>query len=116
MKSKSHRSRWYRTSSEIDLDIKNRIVRTHSGQPALKFFDGATMQQFRMPHKGFEDIFCKANPTPLSCLSGDVKASFKDIVTTNNSTLKLGRHSKSDPTRDTVRNLYDPYLDRREQK
>ena len=66
-KSEISRKRWYRNNGEIDIDIHKRIVRTHSGKSALKYFDGATMMSYQLPSKAFEAAYCKEDPVPDSC-------------------------------------------------
>ena len=63
MKSEISRKRWYRMSLEVDIDIHERIVRTKSGQPALKHFDVDMMALYQVPSKAFESVYCKATPT-----------------------------------------------------
>jgi hypothetical protein len=61
--------RWYSRQAEIEVEIHNRIRRTISGAPALKYFDGSIMQNYQVPHKVFEVVFCRAEPKPLSCVT-----------------------------------------------
>lgn len=59
---------WYRNAAEIDIDIQKRMLKTSSGTPTLKYFDGAIMESlYQIPTKGFETVHCRANPTPNSC-------------------------------------------------
>lgn len=58
---------WYRNRAQIDIEIHERILRTKSGRPTLKYFDGALMQGYQNPHKVFESVFCRADPMPSSC-------------------------------------------------
>jgi hypothetical protein len=58
------RKNWYRNAAEISLAIRKRLLPTVSGQPSLKFFDGATMQGYR-PHKAYQTIFCR-RPSPAN--------------------------------------------------
>ncbi len=94
-KSESSRKRWYRTNGEIDIDIHKNIVRTHSGKPALKYFDGATMASYQMPSKAFEATFCKDDPIPDSCSVG-----------------KTGKILLGQSVRSSRQKLFDVYLDR----
>ena len=64
---------WGRNLAEINIDIHNRILRTHSGNPALKHFDGSTMEGYRVPSIVFQAAFCKKTPTPRSCVEGVLK-------------------------------------------
>jgi hypothetical protein len=49
MASKASTTRWYAHSTEVDLWIADRTVRTHAGDRALHFFDGATMMTYQHP-------------------------------------------------------------------
>ncbi len=94
-KSEISRKRWYRSNGEIDIDIHKRIIRTHSGQPALKYFDGATMMSYQMPSKAFEAAYCRNDPMPDSCKSVKVE---KKVV--------------AQSVRRRRQNPFDVYLDR----
>ena len=60
---------WYMNPAEVDVEIHDRILRTKSGNHALNYFDGATMNSYRTPHKVFESVFCRAEPKPDSCIT-----------------------------------------------
>ena len=66
---------WYRSQAQVDVQIHKRIIRTKSGTYALEYFDGAVMQGYRNPHKVFESIFCRAEPTPDSCATDHFRES-----------------------------------------
>ena len=53
--------RWYMNEAQVDIEIHDRIVRTKSGQSALKYFDGSVMQHYQYPHKVFETVYCRGN-------------------------------------------------------
>lgn len=59
---------WYRNEAEIALEIQRRSIKSKSGVPVFKYFDGATMQFFQMPSKRFETVYCRQEPTPADCL------------------------------------------------
>lgn len=61
---------WYRNEAETQIDIHDRILRTHSGAPALKYFDGAALKGYQIPHRVFESIFCRQDPPPKGCEMG----------------------------------------------
>lgn len=61
------RKNWNRSPSSIDLAIAKRLLPTVSGQPPLKHFDGPTMALYQVPHKAFETVYCRNDPTPQSC-------------------------------------------------
>jgi hypothetical protein len=96
MKAEISRKRWYRSSANIDLDIHQKIIRTHSGKPNLKYFDGATMTSYQLPTKAFESAYCKAVPKPESCKSDKSEA--------EGTTSQAARMKRE--------NIFDVYLDR----
>jgi spermidine synthase len=61
------RSRWYARSDQIDYQIYDRIVRTHSKKRALTFFDGTTQRAYQWPKRGWETVYCRREPTPFEC-------------------------------------------------
>jgi len=61
------RSNWYRSSAEVDIQIHRRILRSKSGLPLLKYFDGPTMSTYHVPHKAVESVYCRIEPTPQDC-------------------------------------------------
>lgn len=61
------RSRWYARSDQVDYEIYDRIVRTHSKKRALTFFDGTTQRSYQWPKKGWETVYCRREPTPFEC-------------------------------------------------
>lgn len=66
-KSASCRSHWYARSDQVDFQIYERIVRTHSKKRALTFFDGTTQRSYQWPKKGWETVYCRRYPTPFEC-------------------------------------------------
>lgn len=66
-KSFTARKNWFRNEAEINLDIRKRMVKTRSGEPPLMYFDGATMVSYQLPSKRFENVYCRIEPTPVSC-------------------------------------------------
>jgi hypothetical protein len=68
-KDASCRNNWYKSVPEVDLAIKERIIPTVSGKPGLKYFDGATMNTYQVPHKAFQTLHCRKTPVPVSCSS-----------------------------------------------
>jgi hypothetical protein len=67
-KSWNVRKNWFRNEAEINLEIQKRLLKTKSGIPSLRYFDGATMQLFQFPSKRFENVFCKRTPVPHLCM------------------------------------------------
>lgn len=66
-KSANCRSRWYARSDQVDYQIYERIVRTHSRKRALTFFDGTTQRSYQWPKKGWETVYCRREPAPFEC-------------------------------------------------
>jgi len=66
-KSVDCRSRWYARSDQVDYQIYERIVRTHSKKRALTFYDGTTQRSYQWPKKGWETVYCRREPTPFEC-------------------------------------------------
>jgi len=77
MKDYSSRALWYRNSAEVNLEIHKRMLKTHSMKPSLKHFDGSIMREYQVPHKAFEIVYCKKDPTPYSCVYGTKSSSPK---------------------------------------
>lgn len=66
-KSSNCRANWYANEADIELAIHRRIIRTNSGKPPLKYFDGSTMSNYQIPHKSFESTHCRRTPMPIDC-------------------------------------------------
>jgi len=62
---------WYANPAQVELAIQQRVLSSKSGLPLLKYFDGATMAAYRVPHKGLEAVYCRKVPTPIECLAVD---------------------------------------------
>ena len=92
------RSRWYLRNDVRDYDIYERIVRTHSKNRALQYYDGTTQYSYQWPKKGWETVYCRREPTPFECayrwldfnaelheldLEDDSKSSFRYEVAKN---------------------------------
>ena len=72
IKDETIESRWYMSEAAVEVEIHGRTVRTVSGKPALKYFDGSVKRGYHYPHKGAERVFCRSLPTPSSCEVEDV--------------------------------------------
>ena len=81
MKNIDDAASWYRNQAETDLAIHQRTKRTKSGNPALKYFDGALMASYQMPHKAFQATFCHRDPTPVECSIQEGK--IEDLLESN---------------------------------
>lgn len=66
-KSVDCRSRWYARNDQVDYEIYDRIVRTHSKKRALTFFDGTTQRSYQWPKRGWETVYCRRDPIPFEC-------------------------------------------------
>lgn len=66
-KSESCRRLYYANSDEIDYEIYARIVKTHSKNRALQYFDGITHLGYQVAPKAWETTYCRREPTPFEC-------------------------------------------------
>jgi hypothetical protein len=66
-KKRSSRKLFYRNEAEIEVAMRQRLIKTKSGLPSLKIFDGSTMANFQRPTKRVETIFCRRVPIPIEC-------------------------------------------------
>jgi len=68
-KSYDCRNQWYSSEAEIAAEMHRRILPTKSGDPALKYFDGATMKSYQNPTKAWETVYCRrpTDPMPEGC-------------------------------------------------
>jgi len=66
-KSESCRRLFYANSDEIDYEIYSRIVKTHSKNRALQYFDGITHLGYQVAPKAWETTYCRREPTPFEC-------------------------------------------------
>ena len=80
-KSVACRGRWYARADQVDYEIYDRIVRTHSKKRALTFFDGTTQRSYQWPKKGWETVYCRREPMPFECTyrNLDAKAEIHEI-------------------------------------
>jgi spermidine synthase len=61
------RSRWYAESDVVDYFIYDRIVRTHSKERALLYYDGSMQHSYQVTPKAWETVYCRREPTPFEC-------------------------------------------------
>jgi len=59
LKNASMRNRWYRSPAEIEKELQQRILKTHSGKSALANFDGSTMFDYQIPSRVYESVYCR---------------------------------------------------------
>jgi spermidine synthase len=67
MKNRESRRGWFRSQAEIDWRIRKRAVRTLRDESPFRYFDGSTMMEWKYPSRIGENVYCRLNPTPLSC-------------------------------------------------
>jgi len=83
MKDSTHIANWLRSVAELDYQIYARTFLTHSGTPALKFFDSSTMKRYQLPTKGHEVVYCRKDPVPNSCNAFNIKTGTLDYPISN---------------------------------
>jgi len=83
MKDSTHTANWLRSVAELDYQIYARTFLTHSGTPALKFFDSSTMKRYQLPTKGHEVVYCRKDPVPNSCNAFNIKTGTLDYPISN---------------------------------
>lgn len=66
-KDSSCRKTWFGRTDEIDYEIYNRIVQTKSGKHALKYYDGTTHHNYKIPPQAWQSVYCRREPTPFEC-------------------------------------------------
>lgn len=71
LKSYSSRKMWYANSAEIDLAIKKRAAQTKSRTSPFRYSDGATMVSYQLPSRPIENVYCRHQPTPRSCINDE---------------------------------------------
>jgi len=70
-KNYNSRSRWYRNAAEIEADVHSRILRTKSGVPPLRYFDGEMMATILRTSSAVEVSFCRSPDPPWECTEYD---------------------------------------------
>jgi spermidine synthase len=97
-KNASCRSRWYARSDQVDYEIYDRIVRTHSKARALTYYDGTTQRSYQWPKKGWETVYCRRDPTPFECAyrALDMKAELHELDLENEDESSFRVESKKD--------------------
>ena len=63
------RCSWLHNEAEVELKIRKRILPRHDGKATLKYFDGSTMFKYQAPSRAWEEVYCRAVPQPLECLT-----------------------------------------------
>lgn len=66
-KSEKCSEEWYLNEAEIDLRIRERILPTKSGTPALRYVDGSTMKKYQRPSSAWQAVYCRKLHRPVEC-------------------------------------------------
>jgi len=66
-KNSQSRASWYKSSTEFDIQLHNRLYRTKSGKPILHYFDAPTMSSYQMPPKAEETVYCRGVNNREAC-------------------------------------------------
>lgn len=67
---RSLKTRWYRTAAEIEIELHQRLHKTKSGKPPLRYFDGSVMESYQIPPKVVETNFCRQQGEDTRCGHG----------------------------------------------
>eukprot|EP00559_Dactyliosolen_fragilissimus_P004283 CAMPEP_0184866438 /NCGR_PEP_ID=MMETSP0580-20130426/22345_1 /TAXON_ID=1118495 /ORGANISM="Dactyliosolen fragilissimus" /LENGTH=856 /DNA_ID=CAMNT_0027366133 /DNA_START=152 /DNA_END=2722 /DNA_ORIENTATION=+ len=67
LKDRKSRNIWHQNSAYFDIELAKRILPSVSGFPLLSYFDSATMTSYKIPHKVYENIFCKGEQKSEYC-------------------------------------------------
>ena len=61
------RAGWHRTAPELQIELQQRLHKTKSGLPVLRYFDAATMVTFQIPSKAQELTYCRSEDEHWEC-------------------------------------------------
>lgn len=61
------RANWHRSTPQLQIELQQRLHKTKSGKPALKYFDAATMARNQIPPKSAETLYCRKEEYPYEC-------------------------------------------------
>lgn len=67
MKNRESRDSWFQNEAEVERKIRTRAMRTNDDGSPFRYFDGSTMMEWKYPNKIDAEVFCRLQPTPLSC-------------------------------------------------
>ena len=59
LKDYKSKSRWHRTAPELQIALRQRLHRTKSGRPVLRYFDATTMVSYQLPSRAQETTYCR---------------------------------------------------------
>ncbi|KAL3826561.1 hypothetical protein ACHAXA_003625 [Cyclostephanos tholiformis] len=59
LKDYKSRARWHMTAPELQIELQQRLHRTKSGEPVLRYFDAATMISYQLPSRAQETTYCR---------------------------------------------------------
>ncbi len=74
LKDYKSKARWHRTAPELQIALRQRLHRTKSGRPVLRYFDEATMLSYQLPSRAQETTYCRQetgdnDEIPWDCVS-----------------------------------------------
>ena len=58
---------WHRNVPELQIELQQRLYKTKSGLPVLRYFDAATMISYQIPSKAQESTYCRREEEPYEC-------------------------------------------------
>ena len=58
---------WHRNVPELQIELQQRLYKTKSGLPVLRYFDAATMISYQVPSKAQELTYCRREEEPSEC-------------------------------------------------
>jgi len=59
LKDYKSKARWHRTAPELQIALRQRLHRTKSGRPVLRYFDATTMVSYQLPSRAQETTYCR---------------------------------------------------------
>ena len=77
------RDNWYANEAIIDLAIRERVIKTKSGKPSLKYFDGATMSKYQFSTREWETVYCRSPVYHFACSTFDGIDPNKRMISSN---------------------------------
>jgi hypothetical protein len=62
--------RWYANPAEIDLELHQRAMPTHSGAWPFHYYDGSTHGSYQTTHRSYAEVICRGAPDTSDCQRG----------------------------------------------
>jgi spermidine synthase len=95
MKNRESRDSWFRNEAEVEWKIRKRAMRTSDNESPFRFFDGSTMMEWKNPNRIAAEVYCRLQPTPLSCHGGILdRQNLNALVSVENETVALENSTK----------------------